>query len=534
MHFLKVFHTPDFPFTLDIAVMDAPARVSWYENFERQRNLHSCGIYSTGKTALHEAAEQGNLRIVEPLLEEGVSVHETVMNHASMFHGQTAIDIAAFYGEVEMVRKLHECGGCLGRKRGGKTTLYYAVSTSRYDLVKLLLELGACVDEESEVDGLEGVTALHIAAEKSRDEIVTLLLHHRADVQKVKIDGRGALHCAAMYNRLIVAALLLEAGSFVNQRTNIGVSVLFEAASRGYSAMVALLLRYGADTKSSISTGATPYSIAESRGYADVLRVFNHALVARTWAWQMVICMRKEARFDRFIKHIEEGTVPELIGQWAPELDSELKDVVFHMAARAVNDSRNAYLLFYDCNIRHVTPRATPAEGTQTKLAMKQDNSAPKQGNRACGNGTRMLHRNRYRLPLTGPLSEEFIWIQSLETATEQQPEVVKKKRFNSFIVNPTGSLRVKWELGTTIPLALWRSLTHDGLSGIRRLIISYLLHKSASVRFILREMASYATNKNGDFNLHNRTQKVEAYAMARMLKVRRINDNLRIFYEVF
>jgi ankyrin repeat protein len=118
--------------------MITPARDSFFGNISRQRNRYFSGDDSRGKTALHEAAIHGYVRMVEPLLEEGVSVHETVMNHASMFHGQTAIDIAAFYGEVEMVRKLHECGGLLGRKRGGKTTLYYAVSTSRYDLVKLL------------------------------------------------------------------------------------------------------------------------------------------------------------------------------------------------------------------------------------------------------------------------------------------------------------------------------------------------------------------------------------------------------------
>jgi hypothetical protein len=521
--------------------MDSPARVSWYGNFERQRNLYSSGIYSTGKTALHEAAVQGNLRIVEPLLEEGVSVHETVMNHACMFHGQTAIDMAAFYGEDEMVRKLHECGGSLGRKRGGKTTLYYAASTGRYDLVKLILELGASVDEVSEVNGLEGVTALHIAAENGRDRIVKLLLHHMADVHKTIIDGRSALHCAAREDRLFEAELLLEAGSFVNSKTNTGRNVLFEAASRNYSGMVALLLRYGANTTDpSIYTDGwggqlllNPEGIAIRLGLTRVQRYLDFAFEARHWAHMPEFDIEWTGSTDCFMKHLEAGTVPEWIGQWAPELPSDTKQVLFLMAVRAVNDSRNAYLLFYDCNIRHVTPSATPAEGTQTKVAMKQGNSGPMQGNGACGAVTRMRQRNRYRLPLTGPHSEEFNWSQSLETATEQQREVVKKKRFNSFKVNPTGSLRIKWEVGTTIPLALWRSVIHDGSSGIRRLITSYLLHKSASVRFILREMASYASNKNGDFNLHNRTQKEEASAMARMFKVCRINDNLRIFHKV-
>ena len=65
--------------------------------------------------------------------------------------------------------------------------------------VKLLLELGACVDEVSVFKGLEGVTALHTAAENGHDKIVTLLLHHRADVQKIIIDGSCALHCVLSF-----------------------------------------------------------------------------------------------------------------------------------------------------------------------------------------------------------------------------------------------------------------------------------------------------------------------------------------------
>ena len=139
--------------------MITPARDSFFGNISRQRNRYFSGDDSRGKTALHEAAIHGYVRMVEPLLEEGVSVHEKVVNDLCMFNGQTAIDIAAFYGKVEMVRKLHECGGSLGRKHGGKTTLFYAAAQGRYDMVKLLLELGASVDEVSEVNGLEGVTA---------------------------------------------------------------------------------------------------------------------------------------------------------------------------------------------------------------------------------------------------------------------------------------------------------------------------------------------------------------------------------------
>jgi hypothetical protein len=45
--------------------------------------------------------------------------------------------------------------------------------------------------------------------------------------------------------------------------------------------------------------------------------------------------------------------------------------------------------------------------------------------------------------------------------------------------------------------------------------------------------MATYASNENGDFDLDDRSQKEEASAVARTLKVRRINERMRIFHEV-
>jgi hypothetical protein len=194
------------------------------------------------------------------------------------------------------------------------------------------------------------------------------------------------------------------------------------------------------------------------------------------------------------------------------------------MAARAVNDSRNAYLLFYESNIRHVTPRATPAEGTQTKIATKLCNYGPKQENRDAR--AQIFRRNTPRF--REPLSKEFNSTRALETASEHQIEGVKKKRSKSLVVNPTGSIRVKWELGTTIPLALWRRVINNGVPGIRRLIISFLLHKRASVRCMLREMATYASNKNGVYDVLDRSQREEASAVARTLKVRRLNEVLR------
>jgi hypothetical protein len=101
----------------------------------------SCsGAAHRGKTALHIAAERGNLRIVQLLLEHEVDV-----------------DVA---------------------DASGRTALHYAARGARAEIVALLLAGGA----DSEARDGEGRSPLHAAADAECESIIRLLAQDGADL----------------------------------------------------------------------------------------------------------------------------------------------------------------------------------------------------------------------------------------------------------------------------------------------------------------------------------------------------------------
>ena len=74
-----------------------------------------------------------------------------------------------------------------------------------------------------------GRTALHIAVINNRNDIIKLLLHEGADVNRKDIFNKTALHSAALCNNLEAAQLLLNAGADINIKPNNNKTPLDEA-----------------------------------------------------------------------------------------------------------------------------------------------------------------------------------------------------------------------------------------------------------------------------------------------------------------
>ena len=127
--------------------------------------------YSYGRTALHLAAEQANLSIIEILLEAG-------------------LDIDA-------------------RDEEGQSALHVAVLERREASVKLLLDKGA----DRDLSDQDGRTALHLAAENGNSEVVKLLLDYQVKVNAKDHSGRTALHRAIEQGHEAVVRLMLQRGA---------------------------------------------------------------------------------------------------------------------------------------------------------------------------------------------------------------------------------------------------------------------------------------------------------------------------------
>lgn len=119
-----------------------------------------------GLTALMRAAADGDVSVVNELLEHGASVAPRNKD------GNNAAWLACVSGRPEIVRRLAAAGVDLDNQNeaGGATALMYSASAGKTEMVKVLLELGA----NALVANVDGSKAGDMAA---NIEILRLLRH---------------------------------------------------------------------------------------------------------------------------------------------------------------------------------------------------------------------------------------------------------------------------------------------------------------------------------------------------------------------
>jgi ankyrin repeat protein len=103
----------------------------------------------------------------------------------------------------------------------------------RYEMVKLLMEFGAKIDEQDK----NGDTPLHIAARHEHlasPSIVNWLILHHANTEIKNKEGETPLHIAANYRANFIAELLLNAGADLNAQNNESLTPLMIAQRNGY------------------------------------------------------------------------------------------------------------------------------------------------------------------------------------------------------------------------------------------------------------------------------------------------------------
>jgi ankyrin repeat protein len=245
---------------------------------------------------LGRAASVGHEAVVKVLLEMG----KANVDSKDTESGWTPLSWAAMRGHEDVVRLLLEHKADVGVKdNGGQMALHLAAKEGHKTVVQLLLENGANANSEKEeeeeeeeeeqekkaekgwlrmlaIKKIRGRTALHLAAEKDRKEVVQLLLENGANVnaeeeeekeqrgwREVITKGRTALHLAAEEGHKAVVQLLLENGANVSAQemkkekqkerritaitTTRTITALHLAAREGHEAVVRLLLENGAN-----------------------------------------------------------------------------------------------------------------------------------------------------------------------------------------------------------------------------------------------------------------------------------------------
>eukprot|EP00903_Cladosiphon_okamuranus_P008154 g7853.t1 len=254
-----------------------------------------------GRTALHEAAEQGDSDVAKILLNAGASVDPRCRRMI------TPLMLASRRGHGGVVRLLLRAGaGGTDRQddewtrvEWRSTALHHAARGGHADVVSILLDAGFYRDQHDEA----GLTPVEISARAgSASSPATTrsllcaggggggggggerggkLVHDYVNMAAEDVDivrgladggafldwqdetgGETALHRAAHFQHSHVANVLIGAGADVNLRNVRGASPLHVAASTGCVRIMAALLRAGADREARMGNGRSPLHLA--------------------------------------------------------------------------------------------------------------------------------------------------------------------------------------------------------------------------------------------------------------------------------
>ena len=209
-----------------------------------------------GLTPLHSASWRGHLQVVNALLEAGAEPTSstkrgwTALHYACRFRfeaivkllldttagvpdGQTDINETA---RVKILEAEADVPGWIVEHGSGELRF---VTFPEYPFVELLVESG----KDREVH--RGWTALHIATNANKLEIVKTLVDSKADVSARAYHGVTTLFIASRWGYVAIVKVFLETGADVSEITDDGWTALHVACRMGYVELVLLLLPRG-------------------------------------------------------------------------------------------------------------------------------------------------------------------------------------------------------------------------------------------------------------------------------------------------
>jgi len=221
---------------------------------ERDVDVEAMG--ATGNRALHKACLQGNLFMVDKLLDGNTSPDIESKND----QGCTPLHLASKGGHREVVERLLSNKPVpanvdakipspeIDRKiPAGWTPLIFAASEGHSDTVQILLDHGASMTEK----GGKEETPLLAAVQNSKQRVVSVLLNADGFTKEVleaeQSRDFSLLHTAAANGDKGIAELLIDKKFSTELRTSNGYTPLLVAANSSKEQLIKLLLEKSAN-----------------------------------------------------------------------------------------------------------------------------------------------------------------------------------------------------------------------------------------------------------------------------------------------
>ena len=164
--------------------------------------------YQYGYSPLHSAATHNNYEAVKILLKHGATVNQ--MSKPI----ETPLPDPDDYPDKKCYEEIKKHTEKLNSKKIGDTPIFSAINRGNSDILRLLIDAGADVNGESNIDR----SPLFRAIRDGDKEKVRLLLENGADVNITNDEGETALHSAALYGNKEILELLLDYNVDINNR----------------------------------------------------------------------------------------------------------------------------------------------------------------------------------------------------------------------------------------------------------------------------------------------------------------------------
>lgn len=290
-------------------------------------------IDNDGVTPLMAIAAQGNLTgvtaILEPLKKDLSADQLTEHINLFSYSGGSSVMFAAAGGHSEAMSALIELGADVNA---------VAQATPDY-LVKLakMIEDGTVQDEDPHVDG---VTAVHVAAQGGHLESVKILIDAKADVTILDDEDRSPLLLAVKGNYGDVASALVEGGADPNtpyiDDDGESHNLLLDSIVVENSDFANLLISKGADIYSEDDHKVTTLLQASHRGMVDVVKglLTKHAADGEKAGW---VDSASDESITPLIAACSEGhiEVAKLLIEAKPDVNAKDKDQTNSLMAAA-------------------------------------------------------------------------------------------------------------------------------------------------------------------------------------------------------
>jgi ankyrin repeat protein len=183
--------------------------------------------------------------------------------------GRTALWLAVQKGREDVVKALVEAGAANTPDKDLTTPLILAVYREKLSIADTLVRFSARPIANIDSSMGNGCTALWMAAQNGRHDVVIALAEAGADVNEADATGTRPLSVAPT---AAIATALVERGAHVDAVNKRGETALWLAARHGRGDVVTALVEKGADVNKVDASGLTPLvAAADKYMWAEVL-----------------------------------------------------------------------------------------------------------------------------------------------------------------------------------------------------------------------------------------------------------------------